>query len=404
MNAPTTPPDAALPSIEDLQSKLIEASAQEKELFKLEQKKAPDEFLPTGSANQILQTDEEWIGIPGIEISKGGRIFITWFTGGAREPDSLNYILVAWSNDGGRSWIGPVCLASPEGKTRACDPCLWMAPTGELWLFINRGNRETGLHEVRARICKDPDAAVPEWGPEFLLELNVPYAFRLNKPIVLQDGSWILPLTLATQKIMDWFAGPLQRHGVGISVDEGRTWTSHGCLEAPEWAFENMVVQRRDGSLWMLIRTGGGVLWESFSSDGGRTWAHATPTLLKSPGSRFFIRRLASGNLLLINHFNFVTKGMLGKGMLDARNNLTAQISTDDGATWNNGLLLDERHTVSYPDAIQEQDGLIRVIYDRDRFGAGELLMAAFHEEDVIGGSNVSGQVVLKHCVHRRKI
>lgn len=344
----------------------------------------------------IIQTKEHWAGIPGIEISRGGRLFITWFTGGTCEPDELNRILVAWSGDAGKSWSDPECLAWPEGGTRAFDPCLWLAPTGELWLLINRGNRQSGLHEVRARICKDPDAPKPEWTPEVPLELGLPYVFRLNKPTVLLDGSWILPLTLATQKITEWFAGPLQRQGVALSQDEGRTWNAHGCLQAPEWALENMVVQRKDTSLWMLIRSGGGVLWESISKDGGRNWSNATPTQLKTPGSRFFLRRLSSGNLLLINHHRFV-----GQGMLEARNHLTAQISTDEGNTWNEGLLLDERQGVSYPDAVEHPDGLLRVIYDRDRKGVGEILMATFREEDVAAGCNVSGNVVLKIPVHR---
>ena len=41
-------------------------------------------------------------------------------------------------------------------------------------------------------------------------------------------------------------------------------------------------------------------------------------------------RRLASGNLLLVNHYKFT-----------GRSHLTAHISIDDGKTWNDGLLLD---------------------------------------------------------------
>src|SRR5258706_13266590 len=123
----------------------------------------------------------------------------------------------------------------------------------------------------------------------------------------------------------------------------------------------------------MLNRTGSGVLWPSPSPDRGRTWDPASPTTIASPGSRFFISRLASGNLLLVNHFNF-------KG----RSNITARLSKDDGKTWNDGLLLDERAGVSYPDGVQAADGLITIVYDRDRAGAGEILMAAFREQDVM--------------------
>jgi hypothetical protein len=116
----------------------------------------------------------------------------------------------------------------------------------------------------------------------------------------------------------------------------------------------------------MLIRTEK-LLWESHSSDKGRTWTSGRPTSIATPHSRFFLRRLSSGNLLLVNHYKFT-----------GRSHLTAQLSTDDGATWNDGLLLDERSGVSYPDGVQDKDGLIWITYDRDRGGAGEILLAKF--------------------------
>ncbi len=122
----------------------------------------------------------------------------------------------------------------------------------------------------------------------------------------------------------------------------------------------------------MLMRTGTGVLWQSYSADRGRTWTEPAATTIANPGSRFFIRRLVSGNLLLVNHYKF-------KG----RSHLTARLSTDDGETWN---------------GVQSADGLITVVYDRDRAGAGEILLASFREQDVIAGKNVSGDVRLKQA------
>ena len=63
-----------------------------------------------------------------------------------------------------------------------------------------------------------------------------------------------------------------------------------------------MVVERKDGSLLMLIRTKYGI-GEATSDDDGKTWSEVTPSKLPHPASRFFIRRLNSGNLLLIKHW-----------------------------------------------------------------------------------------------------
>ena len=332
-----------------------------------------------------------WQGIPGLERTAKGRVFVSWFTGGPIEPAPENTVLLSHSDDGGKTFSEPQAMALPlSDGTRCFDPGVWIDPKGRLWYLFARGNKETAQHDVWARICELPDAQTPVFGAEFRVGFEGPYAFRMNKPTVLSSGEWIMPVTHAKEPIHEWFAGPKQLQGVGISTDEGRTWKLHGALKAPEWALECMVTELKDGRLRLLTRTGGGFLWESHSTDKGRTWSEAKASTIANPGSRFFIRRLASGNLLLVNHYKF-------KG----RSHLTAQISTDDGATWNEGLLLDERGGVSYPDGAQDKDGLIWITYDRDRGGAGEILLAKFKEEDAAAGKNASGAVSLKQVVNK---
>ena len=91
--------------------------------------------------------------------------------------------------------------------------------------------------------------------------------------------------------------------------------------------------------------------------------------------SRFFVRRLRSGNLLLVKHGPVTER--------TGRSHLMAFISGDDGETWGGGLLLDERDGVSYPDGQQDEAGAIHIIYDYDRTGAREILTASFREDDV---------------------
>lgn len=335
---------------------------------------------------------ETWQGIPGLERTAGGRVFASWFTGGPKEPSPENAVLLCYSDDQAKSFTRPQVMAVPGNGTRCFDPTLWIDPRRRLWYIFNRGNKDTAKHDVWARICDDPDATPPVFGTEFRVGYEGPYAFRMNKSTVLSSGEWIMPVTHATEPVYEWFAGPKQLQGVGISTDEGKTWRLHGALKAPEWALECMITELKDGRLWLLTRTGGGFLWESHSSDKGRSWSEAKASTIPNPGSRFFIRRLASGNLLLVNHLGFTGK---------TRSHLTAQISTDDGKTWNEGLLLDERKDVSYPDGVQDRDGMIWITYDHDRQGEGEILVAKFREEDVEAGKNVSGAVSLKQTINR---
>ena len=331
-----------------------------------------------------------WQGIPGLERTAKGRVFVSWFTGGTKEPEPENTVVLSHSDDC-KTFSAPQTMGLPlNDGTRCYDPCLWIDPKGRLWYLFNRSIKDSTQHGVYARICDAPDASPLIWGAEFRVGFDAPFSFRMNKPVVLSTGEWVLPVVHALEPLAGW-AGfdPKQVFGSAISNDEGKTWKLNGAIKTEKAALENMIVELKDGRLWMLIRTEK-VLWESYSSDKGRTWTPGRPTNIATPHSRFFIRRLSSGNLLLVNHYKFT-----------GRSHLTAQLSTDDGATWNDGLLLDERSGVSYPDGVQDKDGLIWITYDRDRGGAGEILLAKFKEEDVAAGKNASGAVSLRQMVNK---
>ncbi len=321
------------------------------------------------TANTLGQV---WAGIPGIEVTPAGRLFVVCFSGGAKEPDPDNTVYLTISDDGGCTFGPAVVMVTTRDGARAFDPTLWRDPLGRLWLIFNRGNKDTAQHDVSVRLCTDPDAAAPAWNEERRLELPTPYAFRMNKPTVLSTGEWLLPVTHAKQPVRDWFAGRAQLQGVGISRDQGRSWSLHGAIEAPYWALENMIMERRNGTLAMYIRTGAGVLWQSLSTDLGLTWTPGTPTAIANPGSRFFIRALPGGDWLLINSPDPAR-----------RTGIIASISADEGRTWQGCLVLDSRDNVSYPDAAFAADGTIYAVHDRDRGGAGEILVSVFRKEDI---------------------
>lgn len=315
----------------------------------------------------------QWQGIPAIERSANGRLWSTFFSGGPKEPDPDNYILITTSSDDGETWVEPTIILERPGATRVFDPALWHDPSGKLWLFYNQANLEQTDHSLWYITTDESDSPTPRWSEPQQLDVGVPYAFRLNKPTVLSSGSWLLPVTWARSAPGNWFCGPEHLQGVAISDDEGRTWELHGAVEAPQWALENMILERTDGSLLMLMRTGAGVIWQSHSTDAGRTWTPGSPTEIVSPGVRFFLRRLALGRVLLINTPN-----------PKERTTLYAYLSdSDDGSGFREGLELDHREKVSYPDAVQAPDGTIYAVYDCDRGGAGEILFCAFREEDL---------------------
>jgi predicted neuraminidase len=135
-----------------------------------------------------------------------------------------------------------------------------------------------------------------------------------------------------------------------------------------------MIVERKDGTLWMLARTKAGIS-ESTSSDKGVTWSAPQLSSIANLSARFFIRRLASGKLLLVKN------GPINVA-LPRRSNLKAFLSEDDGRTWSHGLLIDDRSEVSYPDGFQAPDGAIHILYDWNRHSDAEILHVKFTEQD----------------------
>jgi hypothetical protein len=136
----------------------------------------------------------------------------------------------------------------------------------------------------------------------------------------------------------------------------------------------------------MLVRMQG--LAETMSTDRGKTWGPVQRSAIKHGTSRFFVRRLKSGSLLLVKH-----------GPLDervGRTDLMAFVSDDDGQTWQGGLMLDDREDVTYPDGVQAPGGTIYIVYDHNRTPNGEVLMATFTEDDVRAARAVTDQARLR--------
>jgi predicted neuraminidase len=341
-----------------------------------------------------------WQGIPAVERSRDGRLWAAWYSGGTGEgPD--NFVVLATSGDDGATWTDPVLAVDPPGAVRAFDPALWHDPTGSLWLcWAQSYGKWDGRAGVWAISTRDSSSDTPRWTePRRLCD-----GIMMNKPTVLASGAWILPAAIWGRPVggpgtdSRFCHEPGDRSGAWLvaSDDRGSTWTPVGMARVPERVFEeHMFVERRDGSLWTLVRTAYGI-GESTSRDGGRSWSAGAPSGLRNANSRFHIRRLASGRILLVHH----DPPDAAPGA-PPRSHLVAHLSDDDGRTWRGGLMIDERAQVSYPDAVEAPDGLVTLIYDFERHGAREILIATFTEADVEAGRPVSGRARFRLLVSK---
>lgn len=328
-------------------------------------------------------------GIPTIERTAKGRLWASWYAGPVQEANEGNYIILVTSGDDGKTWSRPVAVCDTttffDGKT--WDPRLWNGPDGSLWFTITRSLYAcSDGHPVTSWSfrAKDPENPYTEWDDPIMNGFGV----SLNKPTVLRDGTILEPVDDPTFLNNTWW---------WISRDQGYSYAPYSNLSTEkdgkkQKRNEHMLVERRDGSLWMLMRADYGIE-QAESFDQGRTWTNRRPFTDKMGiNTRFHLRKLRSGNLLLV--LNDHPK---------ARNNMVAMLSLDDGLTWPHKLVLDERSAVTYPDATETKEGRIYIVYDWGRYlvNKQEILFAIITEEDIKTGRLVDPASSLKNSIDK---
>jgi hypothetical protein len=319
-------------------------------------------------------------GVAGIERTTKGRLWVIY---GRDVESTRNFQVVRSSDDDGKSWSDVRLMILPRAGTRAMSASIWVDPLGRLWLFWGQSaGQADGRFGIWTMVCKNPDAADPKWSTP----RRIGDGILMNKPTVLANGDWLLTSSV-------WKADNSIK--VYASSDQGETFALRGTANIADpqrrGPDEPMIVERKDGTLWMMVRMQG--LAETISRDGGKTWTPVERLAIRHCTSRFFVRRLQSGALLLVKH-----------GPLDERSGrerLMAFLSDDDGKSWQGGLMIDEREEVTYPDGIQAADGTIYLIYDHQRTPLGEVLMATFREEDVRAGKPVTDKVQFRVLIDR---
>ena len=336
---------------------------------------APQVIHHSDSVGNYSKQSRQFTGIPSMAITSNGRMWATWYAGPTPAEDHNNYVVVTTSADGGKTWE-EVLVIDPdgEGPLRAFDPQAWIAPDNTLWIVCAIGGQRNTDQPVDSWIIKtnDPDNRNAVWSPPRFLAKGV----MMDKPTILTIGEWLFPVSHWADKRDDSSYDNSAK--VYVSKDKGNTFSFLGACNVPVEARsfdEHILVERNDGALWMLVRTRYGI-GESISTDRGKTWPELQPSKIMHTSSRFFITRLASGNLLLVKN-----------GPVDiqtARSHIMAFLSIDDGQTWSRGLLLDQGGKVSYPDGQQTTDGRIHIIYDNNRITDQLILITNFTEADIL--------------------
>lgn len=327
-----------------------------------------------------------WQGCPTVVRTSGGRIWAGWYSGGTKEPAPRHYNILIKSDDNGFSWSNEQLIidSDVQNKVRAIDIQLWIDPNNRMWLFWVTRDDKFKFSDPRhlstwAMISDIPDAEELNWSNP----RRISQGFLRCKPTVLTDGRYFLCA-------YDWTD---DNYGYSESYDNGETWQRRKGGKKLKTDFdETMVLEKKDGFLWMLARSKEKVLSESFSSNGGKTWSDGEKSRITAPPSRFFIDRLPSGRILLVYN-NDPQK----------RCNMTVSLSEDDGNTWKYSLVIDQGNygEISYPDVAWDSNGTCYIVYDHGRSSFKEILLSCITEKDIIAGKLVSNSSFLKNIISK---
>ncbi|MBS0205947.1 MAG: exo-alpha-sialidase [Planctomycetes bacterium] len=144
-------------------------------------------------------------------------------------------------------------------------------------------------------VCRSLDDG-KTWEPPVLL--NRPWCGCIHSMIELASGRIVL---VGQEVIPEW------RHAtvMFVSDDKGRTWRRSKVLDIGQGrhdhagSIEGTVVERRDGTLYELLRTETGWLYESTSAD-GLQWTDLKQSPLKSVTCCAQMTRLSDGSIAVL--------------------------------------------------------------------------------------------------------
>ena len=326
-----------------------------------------------------IVSDSFWLakGVRRLDLSEYGP-FVSLKNGSMLTVDTIACLT---STDGGKTWARSPIFSTGSNFVIRPERALIRTRKGTLILaFANDRERtafrwDRNTHDVR-------DAKLPTY-----VVRSEDEGRTWSTPVKLHD-EW----TGAIRDIIETrdghviFTSMMLRHDPGhhavvtyTSADDGRHWTRGqivdlGGIGDHDGTIESTLEERRDGSLYMLLRTNWGYFWETISDDHGLTWRSFRSTSIDASSSPGILKRLASGRWLLAwnryypqgkNSYRLVggDRNFSAFPVSLHREELSVMLSEDDGRTWSRPVVvaktLKPRLQLSYPYLFEPNPGEI---------------------------------------------
>jgi sialidase-1 len=277
---------------------------------------------------------------------KDGRILFVYshFTGKSSSDFGSSHLAARYSSDGGNTWTEKdEIIVENEGAMNVMSVSLLRLKSGKLALFYARKNSINDCIPLM-RISEDEGKS---WKAPVVCITDVPGYYVLNNARVIQSasGRLLVPVALHTSDVQgvapEKMESRFNNYGqlfCYYSDNDGKTWKRSEKVKVPEevMAQEPGLVELKNGSIMMYIRTDRGMQYSSYSKDRGKTWTAAGPTNIPSPLSPATIVRDPATQQLVVIWNNY---GVLGRGY-GKRTPFNIAVSDNEGLSWKHVKML----------------------------------------------------------------
>jgi len=262
-----------------------------------------------------------------ISLRDGRILFIySHFTGSSSSDFGSAYLAGRYSKDGGKTWDKESHMViSQEGNLNVMSVSLLRLKNGNIALFYVRKNSKYDciptmrISGDEAKTWSEPVQCISDRKGYFVL--------NNDRVIQLESGRLVMPVSMHETEKEEKF----NHFGIIYSYfsdNDGQTWKSSGEVPNPENILlqEPGLVELKDGTLLMFMRSDRGIQYFSRSKDKGETWSPVEPGNFQSPCSPASIKRIpTTGDLLMVWNNN---------GNNQFRTPLNTAVSEDEGKTW----------------------------------------------------------------------
>ena len=312
-----------------------------------------------------------------IQLTNGDILFIyTRYDASCDDHASAN-LYASISKDNGESFGEPYLIYSKndiEGATNIMSVSLMRMQNGDVGLFFLK---KEGWSVCRLFLVRSSDEG-KTWSKPTLCTVGEGYFVVHNaRALTLKSGKIIIPSAYVEiikdpndeNVAIEWKPAVFKCFA---SYDDGKTWVEEGVkpmvgTRSGHGLQEPCFVELNDGRVWCLARTDLGRIYESFSTDEGKTWEQFMPSQFTSATSPITVKRLSNGNLISfwtpVPVYNGV-KQKFGECWTWGRTPYVSAISSNDKDFSNPYPIETEKEKgYAYTSLIETKDGDLLIAY-----------------------------------------